>query len=409
MTTGNLDLDTFPKLLMHHSGERGERPAIREKSRGIWRTVTWRELAEEAAALAAAASARGLQRGAHVALLGDNRPRLYAAMCAAHVARRHSGAAISGCDGDEIASSIQSANVTHVFAENQEQVDKLLEILPRCPTIRCIVFDKDRGMRHYKQPELVSYDALLQQGRELAAEKQDFLQAEAARGSGEDSAFVFFTSGTTGPAKGVVFTHASLIDRARVAAATESLSDTDVAMAYLPPGWIGQIFSVTSCPWSSAIAFAVPNRPRPCSPTCGRWGRPISWRRRGCWRRCSPRSPCAWRIRVGSINACTGAGIAVAQRIDAWQDGVAGRPFGRGRVQPPDLRSAARRPWDEQCAGGFHRRRRCRSRSGAPFFRALGINLKQLYGSTETGFFVAMQRDGRSSRTRWGRRPTAWN
>src|SRR4030095_6122346 len=79
MTTGNLDLDTFPKLLMHHSRERGERPAIREKNRGIWRTVTWRELAEEAAALAAAASERGLQSGAHGALLGDNRPRLYAA------------------------------------------------------------------------------------------------------------------------------------------------------------------------------------------------------------------------------------------------------------------------------------------------------------------------------------------
>ena len=240
MTTGNLDLDTFPKLLMHHSRERGERPAIREKSRGIWRTVTWRELAEEAAALAAAASARGLQRGAHVALLGDNRPRLYAAMCAAQWLGAIVVPLYQDATADEVASSIQSANVTHVFAENQEQVDKLLEILPRCPTVQCIVYDKDRGMRHYSQRELVSYAALLQQGREVAAEKRDFLQAEAARGTGQDSAFVFFTSGTTGPAKGVVLTHASLIDRARVAAATERLKDTDVAMAYLPPGWIGQ-------------------------------------------------------------------------------------------------------------------------------------------------------------------------
>ena len=266
MTTGNLDLDTFPKLLMHHSGERGERPAIREKSRGIWRTVTWRELAEEAAALAAAASARGLQRGAHVALLGDNRPRLYAAMCAAHGLGAIVVPLYQDATADEIASSIQSANVTHVFAENQEQVDKLLEILPRCPTVRCIVYDKDRGMRHYKQPELVSYASLLQQGRELIAEKRDFLQAEAARGTGHDSAFVFFTSGTTGPAKGVVLTHASLIDRARVAVAAESLKDTDVAMAYLPPGWIGQnLFSYVQpmvvgycvcCPESSETMLA---------------------------------------------------------------------------------------------------------------------------------------------------------
>src|SRR4051794_6503310 len=198
MTTGNSGLDTFPKLLLQHSGERGERPAIREKTRGIWRTVTWRELADEAAAIAVAASARGLQRGAHVALLGDNRPRLYAAMCAAHCVGAVVVPLYQDATADEVASALQGAQVSHVFAENQEQVDKLLEILPRCPTVRCIVYDKDRGMRHYRQSELVSYDSLLRQGRELIAGKRDFLQAEIARGSGKDTAFVFFTSGTTG-------------------------------------------------------------------------------------------------------------------------------------------------------------------------------------------------------------------
>src|SRR5215813_1416627 len=201
MTTVTSGLDTFPKLLLHHAEQRGECPAIREKSRGIWRTVTWRELGDEAAAIAVAASARGLQRGAHVALLGDNRPRLYAAMCAAQCLGAVAVPLYQDATADEIAISIQSAKVTHVFAENQEQVDKLLAILPQCPTVRCIVYDKDRGMRHYKQPQLVSYDALLQQGRELAAQNRGFLQAEVARGKGEDAAFLFFTSGTTGPAK----------------------------------------------------------------------------------------------------------------------------------------------------------------------------------------------------------------
>ena len=116
----------------------------------------------------------------------------------------------------------------------------MLAVLPRCPAIRCIVYDKDRGMRHYKQPQLVGYADLLKEGREVVSARPDFLQTEAARGNGEDAAFLFFTSGTSGPAKGVVLTHASLIDRARVAMAAEKLSDTDVAMAYLPPGWIGQ-------------------------------------------------------------------------------------------------------------------------------------------------------------------------
>src|SRR5262249_44532892 len=230
MAIVNSGLDTFPKLLLQHAGERGERPAIREKSRGIWRTVTWRQQAEEVAALAIAASARGLQRGAHVAWLGDNRPRLYAAMCAAQCLGAIVVPLYQDATAEEIAASIASAQVTHVFAENQEQVDKLLEILPRCPTVRCIVYDKDRGMRHYRQGELVSYDARLQQGRQLIAEKPGFLQGEVARGSGQDPAFVFFTSGTTGPAKGVVLTHAALINRARVAVNIGGLTDADVAM-----------------------------------------------------------------------------------------------------------------------------------------------------------------------------------
>src|SRR5262245_34531704 len=240
MATDNAGLDTFPKLLLHHARSRGERPAIREKSRGIWRTLTWGGLADEVAALAAALSARGVQRGSHVALVGDNRPRLYAAMCAAQWLGAVAVPLYQDATADEMASPIQSAEATHVFAENQEQVDKLLEILPRCPTVRCIVYDDDRGMRHYRQPQLASYDALLQQGQELAAAQRQVLQAEAEHGPGADAAFLFFTSGTTGPAKGVVLTHAALIDRARVAASTEGLTEADVAMAYLPPGWIGQ-------------------------------------------------------------------------------------------------------------------------------------------------------------------------
>ena len=393
MTTGNSGLDTFPKLLLQHSGERGERPAIREKTRGIWRTVTWRELADEAAAIAVAASARGLQRGAHVALLGDNRPRLYAAMCAAHCLGAIVVPLYQDATADEIASALQSAKVSHVFAENQEQVDKLLEILPRCPSVRCIVYDKDRGMRHYRQSELVSYDSVLQQGRELIAGKRDFLKAEIARGSGEDTAFVFFTSGATGLAKGVVLTHAALIDRARVAARMGGLTDADVAMAYLPPGWIGQnLFGYVQpmvvgycvcCPESSDTMLADMREMGPTyllatprvldvllKQVLLRMEETGGFKQR-LYRNCM----------AAAQRALTGETVSLGDRAmslanDLLIRGPLRDVLGMSKVRVAYTAGDAIDP------------------DLLMFFRALGINLKQLYGSTETGFFVATQRDG---------------
>src|SRR5688572_13827778 len=109
-------LDTFPDLLLRHARERGDRPAIREKRRGIWHTLTWRDLADEAEALAFALSAHGVRRGARVALLGDNRPRLYAAMCAAHWLGAIVVPLYQDATAAELALPLQSAEVTHVFA-----------------------------------------------------------------------------------------------------------------------------------------------------------------------------------------------------------------------------------------------------------------------------------------------------
>jgi long-chain acyl-CoA synthetase len=397
MAIEKAEADTFPKLLLHHSKQRGERPALREKKRGIWRTVTWRELADEAAALAAALSARGLQRGGHVALLGDNRPRLYTAMCAAHWLGAVAVPFYQDATSDELVSPVQSAGVTHVFAENQEQVDKLLEILPRCPSVRCIVYDKDRGMRHYDRPELVSYDALLQQGRDLVAARGGASPTEATGGNREDAAFLFFTSGTTGPAKGVVLSHGALIDRARVAAATENLKDTDVAMAYLPPGWIGQNFFsyaqpmvvgyCVCCPESSETMLADM---REMGPTCFLT---------------TPRVLEALFTQVSIRMEDTGgfnqrlyrAGMEAAERVSARVQ--AGQTVSLGdRLITAVSDFLIFGPLRDVLGMSKVRTAFTAGDATAPglmsFFHTLGINLKQLYGSTETGFFVAMQRDG---------------
>ena len=232
-------LDTFPKLLMHHAATRGTRPAIREKDLGIWQTWTWQYFADEVRALASALHAEGLRRGAHVALVSDNRPRLYAAMCAVQCLGGVPVPLYQDAVADEMVFPIQNAEITMAFAEDQEQVDKLLEILPRCPTLGRIYYDDPRGLRHYRQPQLRSYDDLLKLRTDPG-----FVDAEIAKGSGSDIAGMFFTSGTTAAPKGVVHTHASLLGPARTAAEMERLGEDDVILAYLPPAWIGQnIFS----------------------------------------------------------------------------------------------------------------------------------------------------------------------
>lgn len=392
MPTDYLERDTFSKLLLRHAEQRGGRPAIREKHRGIWRTMTWRDLAEEAQALAAALSARGLRRGAHVALLGDNRPRLFTGISAAHCLGAIAVPLYPDATADEIAPILQQAAVTHAFAENQEQVDKLLAILPLCPSLRCIVYDKDRSLRHYRQPELVSYADLLQEGHDLAAGKRGIVAEEIARGSGDDVAFLIFTSGTTGPAKGVVFTHAALIDRAGALSAMEGMSDSDVTLACLPPGWIGQSqFSYAQpmvtgycvcCPESSETLLADmreigPTRflatPRVLEALLAQVATRLEGSGRLNW--ALYRQSIALGQRVGAGKAASLADRLASLVYDVLIHGPLRDVLGMSRLRAayaagdpvaPDLLLS---------------------------FRALGVNLKQLYGSTETGFLVAVQRD----------------
>src|SRR3954470_14565121 len=175
-------LDTFPKLLMHHARVRPDRPAIREKDLGIWQTWTWRELADEVRVLASGLAALGLRRGEHFALVGDNRPRLYATMAAVQCLGAIPVPLYQDAVAAEMAYPIQNAAIAFAFAEDQEQVDKLLEILPQCPSLKRIFFDDPRGLRHYEQPELVSYDGLIERGRAAYASDPALIESEIAKG-----------------------------------------------------------------------------------------------------------------------------------------------------------------------------------------------------------------------------------
>ena len=390
-------LDTFPKLLLHHALVRGALPAIREKDLGIWQTWTWKRFADEVRALACGLAAQGFKRGDHLALVGDNRPRLYAAMCAAQCLGGIPVPLYQDAVAAEMAFPIQNAEIEHAVAEDQEQVDKLLEILPQCPTLRHIYYDEPRGMRHYAQPQLASYDSLLEQGRESLARDPAFLESEIARGSGSDTAAMFFTSGTTGQPKGVVLTHIALIDRARAAAEMEGITDRDVVLAYLPPAWVGQnIFSYAQpfvtgycicCPES---AETVMTDMREIGPTYY-FAPPrvlealltqvsIRMEDASSVKRWLYRTFMGIARRVGGA-LLDGNPVGFADRLLYWLGdllvyGPLRNVLGMSRVHVAYTAGEAIGP-------DLFR-----------FYRSIGINLKQLYGSTETSVFVCIQPNG---------------
>ena len=390
-------LDTFPKLLLHHARVRGDRPAIREKDLGIWQTWSWREFADEARALACALAEQGLKRGDHMALVGDNRPRVYAAMCAAQCLGAIPVPLYQDAAAAEMAFPIQNAEIEHALAEDQEQVDKLLEILPQCPTLKRIYYDEPRGMRYYRQPQLMDYEALVAAGRAALKRDPGFLESEIAKGRGEDTAAMFFTSGTTGTPKGVVLTHHALIDRARAAAELEGLHDRDVVLAYLPPAWIGQnIFSYAQpfvtgycicCPES---AETVMTDMREIGPTYY-FAPPrvlealltqvsIRMEDAGALKRWLYRRFMDVARRVGGM-LLDGKPVSLGERLlyrlgDFVVYGPLRNVLGMSRVRIAYTAGEAIGP------------------DLFKFYRSLGINLKQLYGSTETSVFVCVQPNG---------------
>ncbi len=397
MATDAGTLDTFPKLLMHHARVRGARPAIREKDLGIWQTWTWQRYADEVRALACGLAEQGFQRGEHLALVGDNRPRLYAAMCAAQVLGGVPVPLYQDAVATEMAFPIQNAEIAFAFAEDQEQVDKLLEILPQCPTLKRIYYDDPRGMRHYTQAQLMSCDKLLEIGRAWLSRQPSFVDSQIAKGRAGDTAAMFFTSGTTGVPKGVVLTHENLIDRSRAVAEMESLGDHDVVLAFMPPAWIGQnIFSYAQplvagyCICCPEAAQTVVSDMREVAPTYY-FAPPrvfealltqvsVRMEDASALKRWLYRSFMAVAKRVGT-KILERQRVGLLERILYYLGdfliyaplrNVLGMSKVRiaytgGEAIGPDLFS---------------------------FYRSLGINLKQLYGSTETSVFVCVQPDG---------------
>ena len=160
---------TFPQLLLQHARERPDAPAMREKEYGIWQVLTWSDLLVLVRRLAAGLHQAGLRRGEHMVVVGANRPRLYATMLAVQSLGAIPVPLYQDAAAAECIFPIHNAEVRFALAEDQEQVDKLLEIRDQCPQLQYIYFDDPRGLSKYDEPCLASLDALQAAGKAFEA------------------------------------------------------------------------------------------------------------------------------------------------------------------------------------------------------------------------------------------------
>ncbi len=387
---------TFPRLMRMHAQQRPGAAALREKEFGIWQSMSWSALAQLVQSVACGLHQAGLQRGEHIIIVGSNRPRLYATLLAAQSLGAIPVPLYQDAAAAECVFPITNAEVRFCVVEDQEQVDKMLEVREKCPQLTHIYFDDPRGLRKYTDDGLSSLEALIAEGSVFAQQQPQFYAEEVAKAQHTDVAAMFFTSGTTGNPKGVVHTHSSLIDRAEAGAEFDKLTNSEDVLAYMPPAWIGQnIFSyaqwlvcgyVDNCPESAANVtidlkeigptyYFAPPRVFESMLTS-----------------VMIRMEDAGSIKRGLFHTFMGVAQKVGPALmDGQSVGFVDRlkyAAGNWLVYGP-LRNNL----------GFSRVRVAYTAGEAigpdlfTFFRSIGVNIKQLYGSTETAVFVCLQPD----------------
>ncbi|RZL64327.1 MAG: long-chain fatty acid--CoA ligase [Variovorax sp.] len=397
-----LPADTFPRLLAAHAQRQPTAPAVREKDLGIWQTWTWEATAREVRELACGLASLGFKAFDNLAIVGANRPHLYMAVIAAQSLRGVPVPLYQDAVAGEMVFMLDDASIEFVVVEDQEQVDKLLECRElqagKASGIRHIIYDDPKGLRHYEQPGLLSYDQLRERGRAFDQANPGFFDAAVASGETTDVGVILYTSGTTGRPKGVCQTHASFIASGHGGVATDKLGPGDNIMSYLPMAWVGDhLFSVAqwlvggftlNCPES---AETVMNDMREIGPSYY-FGPPRTFE--GLLTAVSIRmedaaAPKRWLY---------GKFMALAQRVGA--DILNGAPVGAGdRFMYAIGNALVYGPLRNVL--GMSRIRVAYTAGAAigpdlfRFYRSIGVNLKQFYGQTETCAYVCLQEDGK--------------
>jgi long-chain acyl-CoA synthetase len=387
---------TLPQLLRRNAERVPKRTALREKDLGIWQSYSWQRYWEEVRDLALGLAAAGFGQGDKLAVIGENRPRLYFAQLAAMSLGGVAVPAYQDAIASELAYVLDHAEISVVVAEDQEQVDKILSLKDRLPHLKLLVYDDPRGLLNYDDPLLKSFEAVQAEGRAFGAAHPGHVEAVVEAAKPGDLCLFSYTSGTTSRPKGVMLSHANLLDPAETFAATEGIRASDEHVAYLPMAWVGN--SLFSLALHMHVGF-----------TCNFPEKPETLRRdlREVGPTMALAPPRLWENALTEIMVRAADATPVKRRVFDFFRWVAERAqlcVAERRPVPVGLRLL-------RGVGEFFvygpvrdqfglRRARIVYTGGAPlgvdvfrFFRAFGVNLKQVYGATELSGLCSVQPD----------------
>jgi len=389
--------DTSPKLLMRNAETMADRPAYREKDLGIWQSWSWRETAAEVRAFACGLSTHGIGRGDKVAIIGANRPQLYWSFDALQSIGAIPVPLYADSVAEEMKFVLDHAEVMAAICEDQEQIDKVLSIKDDLPSLRLMVYEDDRGMRKYTENFLFSFASVQDEGRQFDTKNPDFFADELGKSNGSDVAIIAYTSGTTGNPKGVILNFDNLIKSAELFADLEKLTPDDEILAYLPLAWVGDHFM-------SVAAQRVVG----CRVNCPESSDTVMLDLRDIGPTIFIAPPAIFESFLTQIKIRMDDAGAMKRKMYDWAIALAGR-VGIDKLEGRSVSFIDRvryRLGDFLMYAPLKNilglsRMRFAYTGGAPlgdevfnFYRSVGLNLKQLYGQTESTAYCCIQRDG---------------
>jgi long-chain acyl-CoA synthetase len=390
--------DTFPKLLVRNADVFGDRKiAMREKEFGIWQEYSWKDYHDHVKYFSLGMVSLGLQHGDKVAIIGDNRPEWVWGEVAAQAA----GAVPLGLYQDstlkEVSYIIDHSDAAFVLAEDQEQVDKILDMKEQLPKVRYIIFSDPRGMRGYKQPFLLDFKEVENFGRELEQRDPGLFAKNVAATKYKDLAFICYTSGTTGFPKGAMLSFRNFLSMAANLMEVDNKFEKDEFVSFLPLAWIGEQMMCLSSALLTGFTVNFPEKPETVQENIREIGPTIMF---------SP--PRIWENMTSTVQVKVMDASALKRWMYNWALPV-GYAYSdavfRKEAVPPLLRLKQKLSYALVFRALKDRlgllRIRSASTGGAAlgpdvfkFFNAMGVNLKQIYGQTEISGISCIHREG---------------